>query len=153
MYTGFFLAALYTSNKVLSQGIKYWMLFQTILLVFLNAILKKHGLYEKVSVIRPIFGVKWLVVANSLILNCFFFFLTLDFILFLASGECDVLTSYLGLRDEQLSPPGGRGSCEEKKEEKGGWPLFRGISWRQVTRVNSKIKYIFILFLPGPYLS
>ena len=31
-----------------------------------------------------------------------------------------VLTSYLGLRDEQLSPPGGRGSYEEKKEEKGG---------------------------------
>ena len=32
----------------------------------------------------------------------------------------DMLTSSLGLRDEQLSPPGGRGSCEEKKEEKGG---------------------------------
>ena len=64
-----------------------------------------------------------------------------------------MLTSYLGLWDEQLSPPGGRGSCEERKEEKEGWQLFRGISLRQVARVNSKIKYIFILFLPGPYLS
>ena len=64
-----------------------------------------------------------------------------------------VLTSYLGLWDEQLSPPGGRGSCEVRKEEKEGWPLFRGIFSRQVAHVNSKIKYIFILFLPGPYLS
>ena len=31
-----------------------------------------------------------------------------------------LLTSYLGLWDEQLSPPGGRGSCEERKEEKEG---------------------------------
>ena len=33
---------------------------------------------------------------------------------------CQMLTSYLGLWDEQLSPPGGRGSCEERKEEKEG---------------------------------
>ena len=35
-----------------------------------------------------------------------------------SSNRNGVLTSYLALRDEQLSPPGGRGSCEEK--EKGG---------------------------------
>ena len=63
-----------------------------------------------------------------------------------------LLTSYLGLQDKQLSTLRGRKSCEEREEEKEGWALFGGISSRQVTHVNSKIKYIFILFLPGTYI-
>ena len=65
-----------------------------------------------------------------------------------------VLTSYLGLWDEQLSPPGGRGSCKGEEGGKGGLTTFLEGSLRDKSqRVNSKIKYIFILFLPGPYLS
>ena len=59
------------------------------------------------------------------------------------SGE--VLTSYLGLRDEQLSPPGGRGSCEEKKEK--GVDHFLEESLRDKSHVLTlKIKYIYLSY-------
>ena len=54
--------------------------------------------------------------------------------------KSSMLTSYLGLRDKQLSPPGGGGSWEETKEEEKGWALFGEISLKRVARINSKIK-------------
>ena len=52
-----------------------------------------------------------------------------------------------------ISPWRKRELWGEEGGERGLTTFFRAISSRQVARVNSKIKYIFILFLPGPYLS